>query len=59
MKSEDDYRKDVAALDRLIEEITVDTYSHDEQLWAFRPSDNQGVRFVIDNAKAEIAWRDD
>ena len=27
-------------------------------LW-FNPSDNQGVRFLIDNVKAEIAWKDD
>ena len=28
--------KDLAALDELIEEITVDAYNEDEQLWAFR-----------------------
>jgi hypothetical protein len=32
-------RFDLAALDRLIEKITVDTYSHDEQPWAFRHED--------------------
>jgi hypothetical protein len=32
-----DYRdKDLATLDELIEEITVDAYGDDEQLWAFR-----------------------
>ncbi len=45
MKSEDDYRKDVAALDRLIEEITLDTYSQDEQLWAFRQVIEDEVSF--------------
>lgn len=29
-------RKDLAELDELIEEITVDAYGEDEQLWAFR-----------------------
>lgn len=28
--------KEIAGLDRLIEEITVDAYGDDEQLWAFR-----------------------
>ncbi|MDO9109402.1 MAG: hypothetical protein Q7U40_01995 [Desulfatirhabdiaceae bacterium] len=45
MKSEDDYSKDVAALDRLIAEITLDTYSQDEQLWAFRQVIEDEVSF--------------
>ena len=28
--------KDIAALDKMIEEITVDAYGDNEQLWAFR-----------------------
>lgn len=45
MKSENDYRKDMAALDHLIEEITVDAYSPDEQLWAFRQVIENEVSF--------------
>jgi hypothetical protein len=45
MKSEDDCCTDTAALDRLIEKITVDTYSHDEQLWAFRQVIEDEVSF--------------
>ena len=29
-------RKELEAIDKLIEEITVDAYGDDEQLWAFR-----------------------
>jgi len=36
MKNADDSGKDLAALDELIEEITVDAYGDDEQLWSFR-----------------------
>jgi len=35
MKKIDDERPDLADLDQLIEEITVDSYGEDEQLWAF------------------------
>jgi tetratricopeptide (TPR) repeat protein len=36
MNRKTDGEKDLRALDRLIEEITVDAYGDDEQLWAFR-----------------------
>jgi hypothetical protein len=57
---------DLSALDELSEEITVDAYGEDEQLWAFRqvfdrmlwlnPSDNQGVRFLIEDVRVGEAW---
>jgi len=36
MDRENNNDADLAALDELIEEITVDAYGDDEQLWAFR-----------------------
>ena len=34
-------KKDLKALDVMIEEIIVDAYGDDEQLWAFRQSGRQ------------------
>lgn len=39
---------DLAALDRLIEEITVDAYGDDEQLWAFRQAFEDEVSLPAD-----------
>ncbi len=36
MKNADNYGKKLAALYELIQEITVDAYGGNEQLWAFR-----------------------
>ena len=36
------------ALDRLIDEITVDAYGDDEQLWAFRQAFEEGIRVPCD-----------
>ena len=49
--------KELDVLDEMIEEITVDTYGDDEMLW-LNPSDNQGVRFLIDEVNAKTAWED-
>jgi len=38
------YDLSAAALDELVEEITVDAYGEDEQLWAFRQSFEDNVR---------------
>jgi hypothetical protein len=57
-----------AVLDALIDEITVDAYCEDEQLWAFRQAfeDNVAVpcdgyvigdRFLIDEARAKLSWK--
>ena len=40
--------KDLAALDELIEEITVDAYGDDEQLWAFRQAFEEDVTLPAD-----------
>lgn len=48
MKNADGYDKDLAALDKLIEEITVDAYGEDEQLWAFRQVIEDEVNFPCD-----------
>lgn len=40
--------KDLAALDELIEEITVDAYGDDEQLWAFRQAFEDDVTLPAD-----------
>jgi len=42
------FDKDLAALDRLIEEITVDAYGDDEQLWAFRQTFEDDVALPAD-----------
>jgi hypothetical protein len=39
---------DAAALDRLIEGITVDAYGEGEQLWAFRQAFEDGVALPAD-----------
>jgi hypothetical protein len=41
-------RKDLAELDQLIEEIIVDAYGDDEQLWAFRQAFEDNVRLPCD-----------
>jgi hypothetical protein len=38
----------VVALDRLIDEITVDANGDDEQLWAFRQAFEEGIRVPCD-----------
>ena len=48
-KTSDDHRN-LAALDELIEEITVDAYGEDEQLWAFRQVIEDEVRFPCDGS---------
>jgi hypothetical protein len=40
--------KDIAGLDKLIEEITVDAYGDDEQLWAFRQAFEDDVSLPAD-----------
>jgi hypothetical protein len=40
--------KEPEALDRLIEEITVDAYGDDEQLWAFRQAFEDDVALPAD-----------
>ena len=40
--------KDLAALDELIEEITVDAYGDDEKLWAFRQAFEDDVTLPAD-----------
>ncbi|MFP4382258.1 MAG: hypothetical protein ACLFUS_17280 [Candidatus Sumerlaeia bacterium] len=40
--------KELEALDRLVEEITVDTYGDDEQLWAFRQAFEDEVALPVD-----------
>ncbi len=40
--------KDLNALDEMIEEITVDAYSEDEQLWAFRQAFEDNVELPAD-----------
>ncbi len=45
MKNADDYGKKLAALDELIQEIIVDAYGEDEQLWAFRQVIEDEVSF--------------
>ena len=42
------YDKDLAVLDELIEETTVDAYSDDEQLWAFRQAFEDNVTVPCD-----------
>jgi tetratricopeptide (TPR) repeat protein len=48
MKNADDYGKELAALDELIQEIIVDAYGEDEQLWAFRQVIEDEVNFPCD-----------
>lgn len=48
MKNADDYGKESAALDELIQEIIVDAYGEDEQLWAFRQVIEDEVNFPCD-----------
>src|ERR1035437_7972078 len=50
MKNSVDYRNDLAALDRLIEEITVDAYDEDEQLLAFRQVIEDEINFPSDGS---------
>ena len=40
--------KELEALDKLIEEITVDAYGDDEQLWAFRQAFEDDVALPVD-----------
>ena len=40
--------KKLEALDKLIEEITVDAYGDDEQLWAFRQAFEDDVALPAD-----------
>ncbi len=40
--------KELGALDRLMEEITVDAYGDDEQLWAFRQAFEDDVALPVD-----------
>jgi len=40
--------KELEALDKLIEEITVDAYGDDEQLWAFRQAFEDDVALPAD-----------
>jgi len=46
--------KDIAGLDKLIEEITVDAYGDDEQLWAFRQAFEDDVSLPADVKKLSI-----
>ena len=48
MKKANGYGHDLAVLDQLIEEITVDAYGDDEQLWAFRQVIEDEVSFPCD-----------
>jgi hypothetical protein len=41
-------KKDIDALDKMIEEITVDAYGQDEQLWAFRQAFADNVELPAD-----------
>ncbi len=40
--------KDLTALDKLIEEITVDSYGDDERLWTFRQAFEDDVALPAD-----------
>jgi len=48
MKNADDSGRDLAALDKLIEEITADAHGDDEQLWAFRQVMKDNIDFPCD-----------
>ena len=50
MKSEFYHRNELTVLDKLIEEITVDAYGEDEQLWAFMQVIEDEVSFPCDGS---------
>ena len=46
-----------AALDRFIDEITVDAYGDDEQLWAFRQAFEDDVILPADGFVIDTSYR--